>query len=134
MSQENVEIVRRHVEALNRRDLEASLDCSTPMRRLTGRGPEAAQGGLSRSASSRPSGTSLVDALRMSTWTPTSSLRRASEVVVLVHDRPPAGAPGDRSRSRGATHRVHGPRTGRSLAFGVYQERAEALEAAGLRE
>jgi len=63
MSQENIEIVRRNIEAWNRRDLTMWLD--TPTRKLTGRVPERrSRVSIAVTASTRPAGASSGRRLR----------------------------------------------------------------------
>ena len=133
MSQENVEIVRRHVEAWNRRDLRTWLamfrsDAEIDWSRV----PRAAQGCLSRSSAS-------IEAFWDVFWSTFEDVQlenygfaEAGSEVVYSHTAHLRGRQGIEVIAR-STH-VFTVENGQITCLRMFQERAEALEAAGLRE
>ena len=135
MSQENVEIVRRAFEALNRRDVEAFLESTDPNVIQDWSRAVGPQRGIYH-------GRDEVVRFLRSWWD------AFDESVIVVDDLIDAGDGQvvavfhgrQRGRSSGATVEGRGSvlvwnlREGKLVSSTLYQERAEALEAVGLAE
>jgi ketosteroid isomerase-like protein len=132
MSQENVEVVRRNIEAWNRRDLTAWLGSYSPDAEIDwsrARGPSK---GVYR-------GRGKQEAFWDAYWSkfedvqlqPSDFTEAGSEVVIsnTAHIR---GRDGTEETSRAAF--VFTVENGQIARHRMFQERAEALEAVGLRE
>jgi ketosteroid isomerase-like protein len=121
MSQENVEVVRRSIDALNRRDLDAAsryVDPAIDMDWSRFRGLEA--GGYSREPAAR------------GFWiTPLKFIETGDQVVVPTCTLL-CGRDGIEAVVRSAP--VVTVRHGRIVAWTLYQDKAQALEAVGLGE
>ena len=134
MSEENVEIVRRLIDAANGDDLAETLRLYSPEVEIDWVALEgAATGRVSGAArGSRPSGWSSGCYFRgRSALMPSDFIASGSEVVVpnTAHFR---GRDGIEVVARATI--VYTVENGQVTRFRMFQERDEALEAAGLRE
>ena len=123
MSQENVEVLRRGYEALDRGDADAWLEAFHPdVEAQVLRGRE---------------GVGRIFALLRDTWAdwriePERFLDAGDRVVVFVRMRAKGAGSGAEIEFERA--QVWSFREGRATSMRVYKDRAEALEAVGLRE
>jgi ketosteroid isomerase-like protein len=121
MSRENVEIVQRAIDALNRRDLDAAfryLDPEIEMDRSRFRGLEA--------------GVYREEPAARGFWITPLEFIEAGDHVIVPNSTLLCGRGGIEGVARSAP--VVTVRSGRIVAWTLYREKAEALEAVGLRE
>jgi ketosteroid isomerase-like protein len=121
MSRETVEIVRRSIDALNRRDLDAAfryLDPEIDVDWSLFRGLEA--GGYREEPAAR------------GFWITPLEFIDAGDRVIVPNSTLLCGRDGVEAVARSAP--VVTVRSGRIVAWTLYQEKADALEAVGLRE
>ncbi len=133
MSEENVEVVRKSVEAGQRGDLDAafeSLDSEIEWEETEGLGPDAAV--YRGKASVRGAVESWLGMWNDYTGEVERYIDAGDDVVVLVAERGRGRSSGVAvDRELGLVHTVRGNKIIRSRLFGSWDE---ALEAAGLRE
>ena len=132
MSQENVEIVRRAIDAFNRRDLDAAsrdVDSEVEVDWSRSRGLEA--GIYCGEQAARGFWSTFLDVFDQVTMTPDEFIECGSHVVVPNRTRL-SGRDGIKVEARSAF--VVKLRHGRIVEWTLYQETADALEAVGLRE
>jgi ketosteroid isomerase-like protein len=132
MSHENVEIVRRAIEAFNRGDFDAALqdvalDATIDFSRS--RGPDA--GVYVGHDAIRRFWTDMTEAFERHTMIPDEFLFHGEYVVVPITSRM-TGRGGIEVEATTAT--VATLRDGRMVRWTMYQEKQEALKAAGLEE
>jgi ketosteroid isomerase-like protein len=134
MSEENVELVERAFEALNRRDVDAFLESAVPevvqdWSRAVGpqrgiyRGPDDVARFLR----------SWWDAFDESVIVVDELIDAGDQVVAVFHGRQRGRASGIEVEGRGAVL-VWSVRDGKIASATLYQKRHEALEAVGLRQ
>jgi ketosteroid isomerase-like protein len=131
MSQENVEVVRRCYEALNRRDWDAAFrDMHVDFELTTQRGPNAGtRRGRERVAEFLEDYIAAFDTL---IWDPEEFFDGGDQVVAFVTSRSrPGGGNVDLVVRNGHRWTI---RDGVILSLKTYPERESAIDAAGLRE
>ena len=131
MSRENVEVVRRVLDAFNRRDLEAASqywDREAKMDWSRSRGVEA---GVHRGEAIQGFWDKFFDLFDEIRFTPEEFIECGDRVVVPNRTRF-RGRDGIEVEARSAV--VTTVRRGRIVEWTLYQEKAEALEAVGLRK
>ena len=132
MSQENVEVVRRAINAFNQRDLDGAsryLDPDVEMDWSRSRGVEV---GIYRGGqAARDFWSTFLDMFDQVTVSPDELIEQGDQVVVPIQTRL-RGREGIEVHTRAA--HVVTLRDRRIVRWCLYQEKAEALEAVGLRE
>ena len=130
MSRENVEIVQRHIEAYNRRDLKALRELSRPEMELdwsASRGLEArVYSGIEETLGFLRN---FLDTFERVDVQPTEYIR-AGDAVVVPNIAYVTGRDGCETAARSTL--IFEVRKGRVAGIRLYQEIAEALEAVGL--
>jgi ketosteroid isomerase-like protein len=132
MSQENVEVVRRAIDAFNRRDLDASLrdvDAEIEVDWSRSRGVEA--GVYCGHEAVRSFWATFIDTFDQVTITPDEFIE-CGEHVVVPNRGLASGRGGIEVPARSVA--VVTLRHGRIVRWCLYQDKAEALEAVGLAE
>ena len=131
MSQENVELVRRVYDALNRGDWDAVFrDTHPDFQMTTQRGPEA--GTHRRREAVQGLGEDYIAAFDNMVFEPEEFLENGDQVVVLVTRRArPKGGSGEIVVRNGHLFTV---RNGTILSMKSFPDPEKALEAAGLGE
>jgi len=132
MSQENVEIVRRAIEAFNRQDLDVALRDIAPDATVDwshSRGPDA--GVYVGHDAIRRFWTDLTEPFEENTIVPTEFIPHGEHVVVPITGRM-TGRGGIRVEAK--TVMVATLRRGRVVRWTMYQDRTEALRAVGMEE
>ena len=131
MSQENVEVVRAAIDAFNRGDLEATVQAADPDAVLDSSRAVGPYRGVYRLADFRPFLGVFSGTLELVRVEPEEFID-ADEQVVVSGTIYFEGRDGIEAIASGAL--VWTLRDHRAVRVGLYQERDEALEAAGLRE
>jgi ketosteroid isomerase-like protein len=134
MSQENVEIVRRIIDAINRGDIDTAVeavsqDCEANW--SNSRGPLS---GIYRGRDqTREFLNSFLEAWESLRWEPEELIELEDDRVLTVSQfRMRGHGSGVEVTARGAS--IWTIRDGEAAAWTLYQSKAEALQAAGLRE
>ncbi|MFL5891606.1 MAG: nuclear transport factor 2 family protein [Solirubrobacterales bacterium] len=131
MSQENVEIVRAAYDAYNRRDLDAALKDAAPEFELDWTRAVGPQKGVYRADESRAFLVDFLEAFE-STWVEPDDFIEAEGQVVVPQTGYIRGRDGIEATARVAL--VWTIRDGAIVRICLYQQKRDALEAAGLRE
>ncbi|MFL5820566.1 MAG: nuclear transport factor 2 family protein [Solirubrobacteraceae bacterium] len=132
MSRENVEVVRRFIDALNRADLEAASEYVDPGAEVDWSRSRGVEAGIYRGDEAvRKFWRTFFDVFDEFTVTPEEFIELGDHVVVPNRTRM-SGRDGIEVYARSAV--VHTVRHGRIVEWTLYQEKAEALEAAGPSE
>jgi ketosteroid isomerase-like protein len=132
VSQENVEVVRRFIDAFNRRDLDAASRYFDPEVEVDWSRSHGVEAGIYRGEEAvRGFWSTFFDVFDEVTVAPEEFIELGDRVLVpnRTHLR---GRDGIEVQARSAV--VHTVRRGRILEWTLYQEKAAALEAVGLRE
>jgi ketosteroid isomerase-like protein len=134
MSQENVEVVRRIINAINRGDIDAAMESAS-------QGFEADWSNSRGLLSGVHSGRAQARESLKSFLEPWASLRWDLEELIDLDEHRVLSVSRIRMRGRGSGVEVNASgasiwtiRDGQATAVSLYQSKAEALEAAGLRE
>ena len=132
MSQENAEIVRRAIEGFNRRDLDAATRYSDPDIEVDWSRSRGVEAGIYRGQeAARDFWNQFLDMFAQVTVTAEEFIELGDRVVVPCRTRL-CGRDGIEVQTRSAY--VVTFRDRRIVAWKLYQEKAEALEAVGLSE
>jgi ketosteroid isomerase-like protein len=132
MSAENVEILRRAIDAFNRRDLEAATRYADPEIEVDWSQSRGLEAGVYRGAEAvRDFWSNYFDIFDRIAVTPEEFIDLGDRMVVPTRTRL-HGREGIEVQTRSAF--VVTLRHGRIVEWRLYQEKAEALEAVGLRE
>ena len=133
MSQENVEVVRRAINARNRGDRDAALAAASPDIEFdfsTSAGPYA---GIYKGVEAiMRLWDGMEDVFSELRWEPQEFIDAGDAVVVSMHFHTRGRGSGVESVARGAG--VYWFKDGKVVRYKQCQTRADALEAAGLRE
>ena len=130
MSQENVEAVRRHIEAWNRRDLTAWLDSYSPDAEMDWSRSRGPLKGAYRDRSERETFWAEFWSTFEDVRLETHGFTEAGSDVVVSNTAHMQGRGGIEVIARSTM--VFTVANGRIIRQGLFQTRAEALEAAGL--
>ena len=134
MPQENVEIVRGVFEAVNRRDVDAALDAAADEFVIDWSNSIGPAKGIYRGRTrAKEFATTFLEAFEYVRWEPEEIIEvDGSRVIVMNHAR---------VRGRGSGIEVDGVGAqlwtiagGKARSLKLYQSKADALEATGLRE
>ena len=132
MSQENVEIVQRAIDAFNRRDLEALTRFADPELEMDWSRSRGVEAGIYRGVQdARGFWDEFLDIFDQVTVSPEEFIDLGDHVLVPNRTRM-RGREGIEVQTQSAF--VVTLRSGRVVGWTLYQEKAEALEAVGLRE
>ena len=132
MSQENVEVVRRAIDAFNRRDLDAGSRYFDPQVKVDWSRSRGLEAGIYHGEqAAQDFWATFYDAFDEVTITPLEFIETGDHVVV-PNSTLLCGRYGIEVVARSAP--VVTVRSGRIVEWTLYQEKAEALEAVGLRE
>jgi ketosteroid isomerase-like protein len=134
MSQENVEIVRRMLDAINRGDVDAAIESASDDFEADWSNSRGLLSGVHRGrGEARESLKAFLE--------PWESLRWDPEELIELEDGRVLAVSNIRMRGRGSGVEVSATgasiwtiRSGKAAAMKLYQSRAEAFEAAGLRD
>ena len=131
MSHENVEIVRRAIEAFNRRDFDEALQDVAPDATVDfshSRGPDA--GVYVGHDAIRRFWTDMTEPFERHTMAPDEFIPHGGHLVVVPMTSRMTGRGGIEVEAKTAT--VATVRDGRLVRWTMYQDKAEALKAVGL--
>jgi ketosteroid isomerase-like protein len=131
MPQENVEIVRAAIDAFNRRDLDAWESLSLPDAEVDWSASKGLEARVYRGREEVARFTRTFETFESVTMEPERFIERGESVIVPNTARM-RGRDGVETVARSAV--IYELRGGRIARACLYQETAEALEAAGLRE
>ena len=132
MSRENVEIVQRAIDAFNRRDLEALARFADPELEMDWSRSRGVEAGIYRGVQdARGVWNEFLDIFDQVTVSPEEFIDLGDRVLV-PHRTRMRGREGIEVQTQSAF--VVTLRSGRVVGWTLYQEKAEALEAVGMRE
>jgi ketosteroid isomerase-like protein len=134
MSEENVEVVRRIIDAINRRDVDAVVESATDDFVTDWTNSRGLLSGVHRGRDQvRAAFETFLDPWDSLRWEPKEVIELGDDRVLTVSRLQMRGrGSGVEVNARGAS--IWTIRDGKAAAITLYQSKAEALEAAGLRE
>jgi ketosteroid isomerase-like protein len=134
MAQENVEIVRRIIGAISRGDIDAAFECASQDFEADWSNSRGLLSGVHRGRDqARDSFESFLEPWASLRWEPEELIELEDDRVLTVSAfRMRGHGSGVEVNARGAS--IWTIRDGEAAAVKLYQSKAEALEAAGLRE
>jgi ketosteroid isomerase-like protein len=134
MSQENIAVVRRILDAINRGDVDAAIESASEDFEADWSNSRGLLSGIHRGRDeARESLRTFLEPWESLQWEPEEFIELQDDRVVTVsHIRMRGRGSGVEVSASGAS--IWTIRDGKAAAMKLYQSKAEALEAAGLRE
>jgi ketosteroid isomerase-like protein len=134
MSRENVEVVRRILDAINRGDVDAAIESASEDFEADWSNSRGLLSGIHRGRDeARESLKAFLEPWESLRWEPEELIELEDDRVLTVsHIRMRGRGSGVEVSASGAS--IWTIRHGKAAAMKLYQSKAEALEAAGLRE